>query len=125
MFLAGRGRVRSTQPVRASGQSTRREITVRSLVAAVMLTQWVLLLAFSTSERLHQAVCDGSQQPSHDCALTSVAKGQLWSSLDFVGAPVPRPLEFFFEPVDCSEFHPLEDLRLMPDRGPPAPLLPT
>lgn len=89
-----------------------------------MLAQWFLLLAFSTSERLHRAVCDGSQQPSHDCALASVAKSQVWTAAETSSAPGPRSLEVV-RLVETRHFvRSAEDLRLDSDRGPPATLLP-
>src|SRR6186713_830859 len=48
-----------------SSKPTRVAEVTRPLVAAVLLGQWLLLLAFSSSEKLHHSLCDQSQQPAH------------------------------------------------------------
>jgi hypothetical protein len=92
--------------------------------ASLLLGQWILLLAFSSSERLHHAVCDGARQPSHDCVLTAVAKGQFSAPVETVSAPVAEPVLIFLllpEPVPAGSFR---DLRLSPGRAPPVRLSP-
>jgi hypothetical protein len=103
-----------------SSKPTRVAEVTRPLVAAVLLGQWLLLLAFSSSEKLHHSLCDQSQQPAHDCVFASVAKSQLFSPLDTVHAPLPRHIEIHTSiqsdlPV-CSS----KDFRLTPIRGPPS-----
>jgi hypothetical protein len=125
LVLAPRVQVRSTLPVPAFCRANRRAATLPRVVAAVMLTQWIFLLAFSTSERLHQCFCDGSQQPNHDCALVSVAKGQLLSNWDIIRPLIPWRGENFHTTVQVERFVASTDYWLMPDRGPPSLPIPT
>ena len=112
--------MRSTLGVPASGTMKMRAATIHRVMAGLMLAQWLALVAFATSERLHHTVCDESQQSSHDCALVSLARGQLWTAFEIVAAPaVPSRAiddEAFRSTVSFSSI----DLRLMPGRGPPA-----
>jgi hypothetical protein len=110
-------RMPAVRQASCSGESTRR------VVAFAMLAQWLLLLAFSSSEHLHRAVCDGAKKPSHDCAFVAVAKGQVCTSLSAVLAPAPEPAEIFACRAFSGRDPQVVDLRLMPDRGPPAVFL--
>jgi len=117
--------VRSTLGVPVIRASSRRDLTIHRAMAGVMLAQWFLLMACAVSERLHRAVCDGAQQQSHDCAVVTLAKGQLSAGTGSVTAPVPRSQEIVLAWVTPEVLLSSVDLRLMPDRGPPFFFLPT
>ncbi len=87
-----------------------------------MLVQWLALISVATSDSLHRAVCDGSQQSTHDCAFVSVAHGQFWAAPEFVFAPVAPLREILLPPSVHRTDAASEDLRLMPGRAPPAML---
>lgn len=106
-----------------SNRSARAAVT-RPVLALFLLGQWLFLLAFASSEKLHHAICDG-KQPTHDCAFATVAKSQLLSMAEPVQAPLPQRL------ADTRSIHraftlpSTEDFRLTPSRGPPVDILPT
>ena len=106
-------------------KSTRVATVTRPFIALMLLGQWLLLLAFSTSDRLHHSICDRAQQPSHDCAFASVAKGQLSAFAETVRVPLPRNLEIDLPIQRPLSLRPIEDIRLAPDRGPPENAFPT
>jgi len=106
----------------SSSKPTRVAEVTRPLLAVVLLGQWLLLLAFSSSEKLHHSICDQSKQPTHDCVFASVAKSQLFSPLDTVQAPVPCNVEFNASIQSNPTCFSTEDFRLPPNRGPPSDL---
>jgi hypothetical protein len=94
-------------------------------VAAAMLTQWLLFLAFALSDRLHHAVCDDSDQPTHDCALVSIAKGHLSLSAAVAEPVAPAFRELRLFPLLPDHLPVPIEGRVLADRGPPRFLLPT
>jgi len=103
-----------------TSKPTRVAEVTRPLLAVVLLGQWLLLLAFSSSEKLHHSICDQSQQPAHDCVFALVAKSQLLSPLDTVDAPLPRHVEIHTSIQSDLPVRSSEDFRLTPNRGPPS-----
>ena|SRR5690348_4851331 len=96
----------------------------RPVLAIFLLGQWVLLLAFSSSEKLHHSVCDRAKQPTHDCAFATIAKSQLTSLVDVVQVPLPKLLPATTSSPRENVFRPTADFRLTPNRGPPSEILP-
>ncbi len=84
-----------------------------------MLVQWLALLTFASSERLHRAVCDDSQHRTHDCALVSLARGQLWVDVGVASTPVPPILGLPLRPTPAGEEFHSADISIRPGRGPP------
>jgi hypothetical protein len=103
-----------------SSKSTRVAEVTRPLLAVVLLGQWLLLLAFSSSEKLHHSICDQSKQPAHDCVFASIAKSQLLLPLDTVQAPLARKVEINPSIQRNLPLRSCEDFRLPPNRGPPS-----
>lgn len=108
-----------------SGQPKRVTAATRPVLALLLLGQWLLLLAFASSEKLHHSICDRAKQPTHDCAFAAVAKSQLLSLGETVQAPLPRPVTIASLIQRHLILHSSEDFRLAPNRGPPVDILPT
>jgi len=87
--------------------------------AALVLSLWLVSLAFSFSPHLHGEVCSHANDPADHCAFKSIAQGQFAAALApvpvaagaaiFVGYILPAA------PLPASSI----DLRLAPSRAPP------
>ncbi len=109
----------------ATSKPPRAALATRPALALLLLGHWLLLLAFSTSEKLHHSVCDRSQQPTHDCAFAAVAKSQLSTPLEPIQVPLPRHFEIDSPLQRQLSLPSIENLRWQADRGPPVNSLPT
>lgn len=96
---------------------------VKTLVSALMMALFCLLLAASLSAKVHHFFHKDSHSPTHQCVATQLASGQLLESTLPVSAPAPlaglevRSPAFGFFRLTTT------DVRLMPERAPPASLL--
>src|SRR4030095_6558196 len=108
-----------------SRKTARIAAVTRPVLALLLLGQWLLLLAFASSERLHHSICDRAKQPTHDCAFAAVAKSQLLSLADTVQLALPRRVTSAGAIQRDLPLHSSEDFRLTPSRGPPGDILPT
>jgi hypothetical protein len=92
----------------------------RIAIGVLFLGLWLGAAGFSSSAWLHERVCADANQVSHDCAVSTLAKGH------FAAPPVPPPVpapranvpstEVSFETLFLTQI----DLRLSPGRAPPS-----
>ena len=92
----------------------------RIAIGVLFLGLWLGAAGFSSAAWLHEWVCPDANQVSHDCALSTLAKGH------FAAPPAPPPAPAPRANIPSAEV-PLEtlfltqiDLRLSPGRAPPA-----
>jgi hypothetical protein len=67
----------------------------------------------------HSWVHHDAGDPNHECAVTLVLNGQLHSPATAVEAILSPPLFISSTPARCADFV-STDVRLLPNRGPPA-----
>ncbi|NOS70377.1 MAG: hypothetical protein HOP33_10655 [Verrucomicrobia bacterium] len=92
----------------------------KRIISVLLLGLFLFVLAMTQFESLHHAVHADSQQPSHHCAATMLAGGQ-------VDAPPPSgvnvvvsPVVFVVEFTQPSAIFVSFDFTLLPSCGPPA-----
>ncbi|HXG47823.1 MAG TPA: hypothetical protein VNO52_09375 [Methylomirabilota bacterium] len=90
------------------------------LGAGLMLSLWLVTLAFATVPELHHVLHCDSHQPSHECCLSLIGKGEcLTGPVAAVLAPADSAANRLPPSVDLFP-RPAADLRLAPGRAPPA-----
>ena len=92
----------------------------RIAIGVLFLGLWLGAAGFSSSAWLHERVCPDAKQVSHDCALSTLAKGHFAAPPAPPPAPPPRvnwpSTEVTFETLFLTHI----DLRLSPGRAPPS-----
>ena len=88
-----------------------------------MVVALVLLLdAMAACPELHELIHHDADAPSHECAVTLFAHGQVDSPVVDVTAIIPGASDDFIPLILVSTFNALVE-SLPPSRGPPASLL--
>lgn len=94
----------------------------RALKAGLLLGLFVFALALAHSWALHSAVCAEAGKPTHLCAATLLAGGQVNASSGAIAVEAP-PLVEVVAALPKFRCFAVGDFFLLPSRGPP--LLPT
>jgi len=91
----------------------------RLAIGVLFLGLWLCAAGFSSSAWLHERVCEDANKVSHDCAVSTLAKGHCVAPP--APPPLPAPRESFARTEISSEtvFLTQIDLRLSPGRAPP------
>ena len=91
----------------------------RIAIGVLFLGLWLGAAGLSSSAWLHERVCADARQVSHDCALSTLAKGHFAAPPAPPPAPAPRDnfpsTEVSIETLFLTQI----DLRLSPGRAPP------
>ncbi len=87
--------------------------------ALICLALFLMLQLLAVSVALHRAVHADAAAPTHHCAITLLAKGQVSASALAVALAVFAALVPFVLPPLESAALPASDYRLAPGRGPP------
>jgi len=91
----------------------------RIAIGVLFLGLWLAVAGFSSSAWLHERVCEDSKQVSHDCAISTLAKGHFSAPPTTPPAPAPRAnfacTDVSPEPLFLTQI----DLRLSLGRAPP------
>ena len=84
-----------------------------------MLVLWLGLVSLTSSSALHQALHPDSHQPTHECLVTCLAKGQLLFLATVLLATTGLASEWVPAVAEPNEPFSRFDVRLEPSRAPP------
>ena len=101
-------------------QTVRGVAALRVAVAGLMFVLWLVLVALGSSPQLHRLVHADSNQPSHDCLVTQLAKSQLLTADGAISVAVVAFAFFALPPLAERDVLSAADLRLPSPRGPPS-----